>query len=392
MKKFGGTSVTSNEDREKIKESVIIDIEKGYSPVVVVSAMGRNNAPYSTDTLINLYKSIHEQSSKRDLDLLMSCGEIISATLVSAYLNSKGISAIAMTGFQAGIITDDHYGEAKVKSVNTAYLHEVIRKGIVPVVTGFQGISTNGDITTLGRGGSDTTATLLGEALKADKVEIYTDVSGVMTADPRIVENATLLKSMNYDELYEMAKHGAKVVDFNAVDIAKRASLNIFVKNTHDQSNGTQITETYESERILTAITKFDSWIQYKVTDRMNQVKDQAFMDALHDNNISIDMINFFEDNKYFIVQSNVSRDLDQLLNEMDLRYVKKENCSKVTIIGHKIHGVPGIMRRVVKALENENIKILQTSDSHMTISCLVESDASDLAVISLHKEFNMES
>ncbi len=392
VKKFGGTSVTSDRDRERIKNLVELDIKNGNIPILVVSAMGRNSAPYATDTLMNLYNSINEQHSTRDLDLLMSCGEIISATLISAYLNNNGMKSTALTGFQAGIITNEDYGNAKVLSVKTDYLENTIKKGIIPVISGFQGISINGNITTLGRGGSDTTATLIGEALKADKVEIYTDVEGVMTADPRIVESATLLENMTYDEMYEMAKHGARVVDFNAVDIAKRSHLNIVVKNTHDDSVGTQITDSYKSDRILTSITKYDSWIQYKVDYKFSITKDQELMNALYQNNISIDMINFFEDYKYFVVQNNVSKELDDILKKLNLDFKKKENCSIVTIIGHKIHGVPGIMKRVVKALEDRDIKILQTSDSHMTISCLVGSEVSNDAVIGLHKEFNIDS
>ncbi|MEA3422247.1 MAG: aspartate kinase [Bacillota bacterium] len=392
VKKFGGTSVTSDRDRERIKNLIEADIKNGNIPVLVVSAMGRNSAPYATDTLINLYSSINDQGSTRDLDLIMSCGEIISATLISAYLNSNGIKSTALTGFQAGIITNEDYGNAKVLSVNTEYLEAIIDKGIIPVISGFQGISISGNITTLGRGGSDTTATLIGEALKVDKVEIYTDVDGVMTADPRIVENATLLENMTYDEMYEMAKHGAKIVDFNAVDIAKRSHINVVVKNTHEDSIGTQIIDSYKSDRIITSITKYDSWIQYKINYKFSIAKDQELMNALHKNNISIDMINFFEDYKYFVVQNNVSKELDDLLKNLNLNFKKKENCSKVTIIGHKIHGVSGIMKRIVKALEDSDIKILQTSDSHMTISCLVESELSNAAVISLHKEFNIES
>ncbi len=392
VKKFGGTSVTSDKDRERIKDLVELDIDNGNFPVLVVSAMGRNSAPYATDTLINLYKNINDQYSKRDLDLLMSCGEIISSTLISAYLNRSGIKSVALTGFQAGIITDEDYGSAKVLNVNVEYLQDTIKNGIIPVISGFQGISINGNITTLGRGGSDTTATLIGEALKADKVEIYTDVEGVMTADPRIVENATLIESMTYDEMYEMARHGAQVVDFNAVDIAKRSNLNVVVKNTHKNSIGTQITDSYESDRIITAITKCDSWIQYKVNYKYSSAKDQDLMDALYQNDISIDMINFFEDYKYFVVQNEDADKLDDLLTNLNLDYEKKENCSEVTIVGHKIHGVSGIMKRVVKALEDEYIKILQTSDSHTTISCLVESKVANIAVNSLHREFNNES
>ncbi len=391
IKKFGGTSVISDQDRERIRDLVAHDLASGLTPVLVVSAMGRQEAPYATDTLIRLYQGIHPVEAHRDLDLIMSCGEIISAAMISATLNASGLRAKALTGFHAGIVTDDHHGRAKVISVNPEYIEKMIEEGFIPVISGFQGISLAGEVTTLGRGGSDTTATLIGEALKASRVEIYTDVAGVMTADPNIVESATVLTGMTYDEMYEMARHGARVLDFNAVDVAKRSGLTLVIKSPRSPSEGTLIADKVLDERILTAITSDQPWTQYRLEHLAAGFEDQRFMDELNDRSISIDMINFFENSKYFIIDSRREDHLDEALRALGITCRKRPSCAKVTVIGHRIHGVPGVMRRIVAALEDSGIKILQTSDSSMTISCLVEGRHAPAAVNCLHRAFGLE-
>jgi len=391
IKKFGGTSVISDRDRERMRDLVAHDVASGLTPVLVVSAMGRQEAPYATDTLIRLYQAIHPVEAHRDLDLIMSCGEIISAAMISATLNASGLHAKALTGFHAGIVTDDHHGGAKVISVNPDYIEKMIEEGFIPVISGFQGISLAGEVTTLGRGGSDTSATLIGEALKASRVEIYTDVAGVMTADPNIVESATVLTGMTYDEMYEMARHGARVLDFNAVDVAKRSGLTLVIKSPRSPSEGTLIADKVLDERILTAITSDQPWTQYRLEHLAAGFEDQRFMDELNDRSISIDMINFFENSKYFIIDSRREDHLDEALRALGITCRKRPSCAKVTVIGHRIHGVPGVMRRIVAALEDSGIKILQTSDSSMTISCLVEGRHAPAAVNCLHRAFGLE-
>ncbi|OPL08392.1 MAG: hypothetical protein AVO33_10570 [delta proteobacterium ML8_F1] len=391
VKKFGGTSVMTQGDRSRIRDLVLLDLQKELIPVLVVSAMGRQSAPYATDTLIGLYRQIHQATNHRDLDLLMSCGEIISATLISATLNAAGLVSRALTGFHAGIVTDNTHGGAEVLAVNPEYIEKLLSEGIIPVISGFQGISVEGEITTLGRGGSDTTAALIGEALKAQKVEIYTDVEGVMTADPTIVENATILSGMTYEEMYEMARHGAKVLDFNAVDVAKRSGLKLVIKNSSSSFAGTTVTDRVLDERVLTAITSDEPWTQYQLENLKESFDDKGFMDELSRRKISIDMINFFEASKYFIIDSRLEDSLDEALEALGIAYDKRKDCAKVTVIGHRIHGVPGIMRRIVNALEGNGITILQTSDSSMTISCLIRNDRASDAVNYLHQAFDME-
>ena len=187
IQKFGGTSVATDEARACAAKKVSLAREAGYLPVVVVSAMGRNGAPYATDTLLRLVKSCNPNVSERELDQMMYCGEIISAVMMTATLTVMGIPSVTLTGGQAGIITDDNFSNARIIKVQTTALQSLLKQGIVPVVCGFQGITSEGAHTTLGRGGSDTTAAALGNALDAEKIEIYTDVAGIMTADPKLV-------------------------------------------------------------------------------------------------------------------------------------------------------------------------------------------------------------
>jgi aspartate kinase len=200
VQKFGGTSVQSGEARAAAIEKVIAARKGGYSPVVVVSAIGRAGDPYATDTLIQFAREAAGcEINPRENDLLMSCGEIISAVIMAGAFEERGYTARAVTGWQAGIYTNDLFGNASYFEVDTARLYEMLNAGVIPIVTGFQGITRNGDVTTLGRGGSDTTAAILGSALRAEAIEIYTDVDGIMTADPRLLPEARVLPDVSYN-------------------------------------------------------------------------------------------------------------------------------------------------------------------------------------------------
>ena len=212
IQKFGGTSVVDEQARTAVKDKVQHAIRSGYAPVVVVSAIGRKGAPYATDTLIDFLKQANLSVNVREQDMLMCCGEIISACIMAATLQKFGFNAMALTGGQAGIITDSQFGAARIKNIKTDDLRHLLESGVIPVICGFQGMTENhGKFTTLGRGGSDVTAAALGVALNAEKIEIYTDVEGVMTADPRIVKEATILHKISYAEVAQMAQQGAKV-------------------------------------------------------------------------------------------------------------------------------------------------------------------------------------
>ena len=394
VQKFGGTSVSTPERREKAASKVIEAVKNGFSVVVVVSAMGRNGDPYATDTLINMVKSIDSNISKRELDLLMNCGEIISSVTFAATLSKKGYKAKAFTGGQAGIITDDNFGNAEIIKVEPTRLLESLKEGIIPIVAGFQGMTEKGDLTTLGRGGSDTTAALLGVALKASAVEIYTDVDGIMTADPRIVSKAHILEKISYNEVFQFAEQGAKVVHPRAVEIAMIGNIPLVIKNTMSDSPGTIITQyneaydnIYDIDKLVTGIANMDHRVQIVIENNANT---QNLFEKIAEEKISIDLINIFPEKQVFTISEGDFKKLQKLLEENNIKYSYRTDCSKVSIIGNRIRGVPGVMARVIKALSRHNIEIYQTADSHNTISCLVSQDKAEEAVRVLHEEFNL--
>lgn len=394
IQKFGGTSVASSGRRELVVNKIMKARDEGFSPVVVVSAMGRKGEPYATDTLIELVKSISNDVDKRELDTLMACGEIISCCVLCSTLKSKGVSCTTLTGGQAGIITDNNFGNASVLRVNTNTLYGLLEKGIIPVVTGFQGVTEDGDITTLGRGGSDTSAAVLGEALKAKEIQIYTDVDGVMTADPRIVPDAKVIESMGYNEVFQFADMGAKVIHPRAVEFAMRGNIPLVIKNTMSDAPGTLITNYYEDgvlKQLVTGITYMPNrtqvYIEYGGT---SGIDDEVIFTTLAENRISIDLINVFPTHKVFTIDDECTEGAESILEGLGLKFSVIKNCSKISVIGNGIRGVPGVMARIIKALKRSDVDILQTSDSHTTIWCLVKDKDTVKSINSLHNEFSL--
>lgn len=241
--KFGGTSLTTIEKRNRIISLIKQTIKKGETPIVVVSAIGRFTEPYATDTLISLVNGQANfiQENPQAMDLLMSCGETISAVVMASFCYKSGIPAYPITGGQAGIITNDNFGDATIERFNNKVIKRILAAGKVPIVGGFQGVTKDGLATTLGRGGSDTTATILGAYLHAERIEIYKDVDGIMTGDPKEDNNAILLSSLSYDEAIEIAKNGAKVIHAKAIPYAKEKKIPIYVKNLFGNKSGTII-------------------------------------------------------------------------------------------------------------------------------------------------------
>ncbi|MDR5658600.1 aspartate kinase [Serpentinicella sp. ANB-PHB4] len=395
VQKFGGTSVSTTEKRQLAIDKVLACYNKGNQVVVVVSAMGRKGAPYATDTLRSLILDHYPNCSLELLDFLMSCGEMISAVTFAAELESKGYNAVPLMGFQAGIKTDNNYSNADILSIDTEYINEYLEKNYIVVVTGFQGICTDKKITTLGRGGSDTTATALGMALKANVVEIYTDVDGIMTADPNVVSKAKTISTINYDEIFQMADKGAKVIHPRAVEFAQKGNIPLKIKNAQTNHPGTLIhskeKEIYlKQDRLLTAITQKDDISQITVLCNDTLSEDVALFSAISNNHISIDMINLLQDKKIFTIDCKQEFSLIEILDNLQLNYKISKAFSKVTIIGNRMMGIPGVMAKVVSALGKNNIKIYQTSDSHLTISCLVKTEHAQKAVNILHDAFDL--
>ncbi|MGL5380972.1 aspartate kinase [Clostridium sp.] len=394
VQKFGGTSVSTEERREQVVAKVKKAIEEGYSPVVVVSAMGRKGAPYATDTLLSLLDNNFKRENKQAQDMLMCCGEIISAVVMSNALVNAGVQSVPLTGGQAGIVTNDSFTKAQLIDTKPELIQSILESGKVPVVTGFQGVTEKGYYTTLGRGGSDTSACILGVALEAESIEIYTDVDGIMTADPRIVDNASLIDVISYNEVFQLADQGAKVIHPKAVDLARRGNIPLVIKNTMNDCKGTLINNLGANSinSSLSGITHLSDRIQVKVRLKDNKdVSDyRRLLDILAKNHISLDLINIFPTEQIFTIDSYEKDTLKRVLDEANIVYSIIENCSTIAMVGHGMTGVPGIMAKIINTLVLNNIEVLQTADSHMTIWCLIQSENVPEAINLLHKAFNL--
>lgn len=382
VQKFGGTSVASGERRNLVADKVICAIEQGYSPVVVVSAMGRKGDPYATDSLSSLINGKDCSVDKREADLLMSCGEIISAVVMAEAFAERGYKARVLTGGNAGIITDDNFGNANVVSVEAEKVLKVLEQGLIPIVTGFQGMTEEGDFTTLGRGGSDVTGALLGKALNAEYVEIYTDVDGIMTADPNIVPNAKIIDRIDYREVFELAYQGAKVIHPRAVEYALEDNIPLIVKNTFSDAPGTVITNLVEyKDDLFTGVTSMTN-------KAMVIVKDENIFKLMAERKISTDIISESQDQKVFIVDSDAAAEVEDILKQLCAEYRIINNCSKVFLIGNKTSGIQEVMSKLIRTLEVNNVNVLQIANSNTAICCLIEEADNKKALNELHKAF----
>lgn len=402
VQKFGGTSVATEEARVAVKDKVQQAIRKGYSPVVVVSAMGRKGAPYATDTLISVLKEANLSVNVREMDVMMACGEIISSCVMAATLQKFGINATALTGGQAGIITDSTFGAARIKTIKTGSMMHLLESGIIPVVCGFQGVTeNNGRLTTLGRGGSDTTGVALGAALKADFVEIYTDVDGIMTADPRIVSDTHIMDTVSYTEVCQMANNGAKVIHPRAVEIAMRNNLPVYVKSTFSDAPGTLITNAADTncgvgdanvtDKIASGIAHETDLVQFSIElDPQNMSAGRILFEDLASHGISVGCLNLSENQAKFCIYSKDTLHTEEVLKSTGVSYVMNPNCAKVTVVGTNMDGVSGVMSTFVTALVSNGITILQSMDSDITISAIVKEDKVKEAVNALHKAFGL--
>lgn len=389
VQKFGGTSVSSKENRTKVIGKIKNAIKSGYAPVVVVSAMGRKGLPYATDTLLSLLNKEFSESNCAATDLLLSCGEVISTVVLSSDLHEEGIDAVPLTGGQAGIVTDSNYTNAKTLKTDVSKIIDILNSNKVPVVAGFQGIDENGFITTIGRGGSDTTACILGAALNADAIEIYTDVDGVMTADPNIVKNVHTLDDVDYYDIVQFAEQGAKVIHPHAVEIAMKANIPLIVKNTFSNAKGTTIRNCgfgNNDNCIITGITSTSNRVQIKTN--LNSADLNVMLKSLSKHNVSIDLINIFLDNQVFTISEKDYKCFVNIMNSLNYNYDSLHDCCKVAVIGAGMHNLPGVMSLINKTLLEEDIKILQTADSNNTIWCLIEEVNKAKAIEVLHRVF----
>lgn len=394
--KFGGTSVATEEGRACIAQRIKEHQEKGDACVVVVSAMGRKGEPYATDTLLGLVENLPQR--KEELDLLASVGEMISSVVVASELRARELNTEALTGPAAGIFAEGAPQNAAISVIQTDTVQKLVAAGVVPVVCGFQALTETGEIITLGRGGSDTTACALGVALEADAVEIYSDVDGVMTADPRIANDAQVLKIMRADELFQMAKMGSKIVHTPAAELALSSGVSLYVKNTFSNHPGTRVVDiaAYRPQTIATAVahthdvSRFIVWLESCEGCADHSKRQNALFQSLAENAISLDMFTPANDKLFFTVADSATKATEKCLKDLSMSYVLSTDLSKVTLVGAGMHGVPGVMAKLSQALADEKIDMYQTSDSHTTISVLVASVNCKRAIAALHKAFNL--
>lgn len=393
VQKFGGTSVATAAGRAKALERVISAKTEGFAPVVVVSAMGRRGEPYATDTLIDLVKTIHIDIEPRELDLLISCGEIISTVVMATSLKSMGHEAVALTGGQAGIFTDGNHGNAQIIEIDPNPIRSYLANGKIVIVAGFQGVCENGSTTTLGRGGSDTTATALGAALHAEVVEIYTDVDGVMTTDPRLVPDAAIMKDISYREICEMAYQGAKVIHPRAVEAAMNGRVPIRIKNTFSDAEGTLIADNV-AERVITGLAHLSNITQVKVGPLAGDAVQMAKVKVLKtmaEAKISIDMIGVAPNSIFFIINGEDTAKARAALEQAGYNIAVETGCAKLSVIGAGMEGVPGVMADVMESLDEAGVTVLQTSDSDITISFLIRGEDLSNAIQILYKSFDLD-
>ncbi len=400
VQKYGGTSVGSVERIKIVAQHIKDTKEKGNKVIAIVSAMSGE-----TDRLINISKELSSAPSEREMDLLLSSGERVSSALVAIRLNSIGTKAIAMTGRQCGIVTDSVHTKARIRTINVDELKKHLDNDEVIIVAGFQGISeTNGDVTTLGRGGSDTTAVAIAAAVKADVCEIYTDVDGIYTADPRVVKNAKKLDKISYCEMMELASLGAKVLQIRSVEFGMKYNVPIMVVSSFTFNPGTLVTKEDENmEKILVSGVAHD---KNQVRLKISNVKDSPGMaskifNTIAKNNINVDVIvqNVSNENNTTDISFTVTKeDADKAYNLLQnlAKEVKSGDVSinkdiaKVSIVGVGMRAHPGVASTMFEALAKEGINIRAISTSEIKVSCIIDEKYTELAVRALHDAFGL--
>jgi aspartate kinase len=399
VQKYGGVVLATPQGREEVAAQVVATRGEGSQVVVVASAIGREGDPYATDTLLGLATRVDPSVSPRTLDLLLSCGEIISTALLAHTLERAGAPAVALTGLQAGIQTSGHFGEARILSIDPAPIRRHLDGGRIAVVAGFQGVTAEQEVTTLGRGGSDTTAIALGAALPADLVEIYKDVEGVMTADPKVVPQSRVITQISYDEVSQMAALGARVIHPRAADIGREHDVRVVIRRMGSgRTGGTLLVRGPElgvpisDGRPVIALAHLPDVVQLRLRRPAGESLTHPLtaLRRLAAEGISIDLITLMSDLLAFTVKEDDYERAVRLLRDEGYEVSITRPCAKVSIIGAGMRGVPGVMARVVKALEAAEAEILQTADSHTTISCLVRREQMERALRALHDEFGL--
>lgn len=398
VQKYGGTSVGSPERIMKIAENIISVKNQGKKLVIVLSAMGD-----TTDKLIEQAKIINGNPSNREMDMLLSTGEQISIALLAMAIEAQNETAISFTGGQSGIITDASHKKARIAKINPLRIQEALENDKIVIVAGFQGITEEGDITTLGRGGSDTSAVALAAALNAEKCEIYTDVDGVYTADPRIVKSARKLDMISYDEMLEMAKLGAGVLHPRSVEVARKYEIPLVVKSSFEKGEGTIVMGVDKMEKVYIRGASLDNKIAKISVLEVPDKPGIAFklFSSLAEANIHLDMIiqNLNHDK---VNDISFTVDIDDMENAVKIAssfssdidaksIIFDTNVTKLSIIGTGITGSSEVAARLFGALYDLEINIQMISTSEIKISCIINEEDGQRALNHVHDKFNLD-
>ena len=395
VQKFGGTSVANTSSLKIVAERIIDRKKEGYEVVVVPSAMGS-----STDELIDLANELSEKPTPREMDMLLSAGERITMSLLSMHLNSLGHSSFSLTGSQAGIITTSRHGKAEIEEISGERVREGIERGDIVIVAGFQGFNRDTrEITTLGRGGSDATAVALAAALGAEKCEIFTDVEGIFTADPRIIESAKLIDEITYDEMLEMSSSGAGVLMARSVEFGRRYNVPIIVKSTFTNNKGTVVKEKTMEEAIVSGVTHNDKEVKFTLFGVPDQpgIAGTVF-GSLSEIGTNVDMIvqNVSKESITdisFTAPSEQQKDVEDTLKNISKQlnakgYDVDENIARISIIGAGMKSESGVASKMFKTLGDNKINISMISTSPIRVSCVISSNDIEKALNVLHEEF----
>ena len=398
VKKFGGTSVGNKERILNVAKRCIEDYQKGNDVVVVLSAMGK-----STDELIDMAKDINPTPSKREMDMLMTTGEQVSVSLMAMAMAQLGVRAVSLNAFQVPMHTTSSYGNARLKKIDTERIKRELEDRKIVIVTGFQGINKYDDYTTLGRGGSDTTAVALAAVLHADACEIYTDVDGVYTADPRLVPTARKLKEITYDEMLDLATLGAGVLHNRSVEMAKKYGVQLVVRSSMNREEGTVVKEVVKVEKLLISGVASD-----KNTARISVmgVEDKpgtAFkiFNTLAKHNINVDIIlqsvgrDGTKDITFTVSQDDLKEAMEVMEARKEALTIKEmnynEKVAKVSIVGAGMLSNPGVAATMFESLSNSNININMISTSEIRITVLIDEKDADRALVAIHDGFGLE-
>ncbi|MGM0829785.1 MAG: aspartate kinase [Bacillota bacterium] len=395
VQKFGGTSVGSTERIKRMADRVIQEKEKGHDVVVVVSAMGK-----TTDALVKLVSDITSEPSKREMDMLLSTGEQVTISLLTMALQQQGVEAISFTGWQAGIRTDSILGNAHIQSIDTGRILNELENGQVVVVAGFQGVTEGGDISTLGRGGSDITAAALASALKADRCDIYTDVDGVYTSDPRYVPKASKIPSLSYEDMQNLASMGAGVLHPRAVKHAKKYGIPLYIKSSFEKGRGTMIHGKAKQTGFPPVIgVTFEVDInRLEVFDCKDIVGFQeALMCELASHHIQADVYKqSCRDSLSLLVKEQDHQEVLSILerekeNWKYSRIERKGGLSKVSVIGQNIKSQPAIKMEMCKVLLENAVRVKLVGESAISVTAVVERSQVQLAAERLHTGFGLD-